>query len=51
VLIKEYPVDVLVSFKSTFPSPARGGDIDGYYRDFGNRKTDNDYNAYTQTKY
>ena len=49
--VKEYPTDVLVSFNSTSNSPAGGGGIDGYYWDFGNGKTDNDYNAYTQTRY
>ena len=49
--VKEYPTDVLVSFKNTSISPAGGGGIDGYYWDFGNGKTDNDYNAYTETRY
>ena len=49
--VKEYPTDVLVSFKNTSISPAGGGGIDGYYWDFGNGKTDNDFNAFTKTRY
>jgi len=49
--VKEYPTDVLVSFKNTSISPAGGGGINGYYWDFGNGKTDNDFNAFTETRY
>ena len=49
--VKEYPTDVLISFKNTSTSPAGGGGIDGYYWNFGNGQTDNNYDAFTYTRY
>ena len=49
--VDEYPTNVLVSFKNTSISPAGGGGIDGYYWNFGNGQTDNNYDAITYTTY
>ena len=47
--VKEYATDVLVSFNSQ--STVNHGAIDGYYWNFGNGQTDNNFDSFTETRY
>jgi hypothetical protein len=47
--VDEYPTNVLVSFTSQ--STIQHGAIDGYSWNFGNGQTDNNFDAFTETRY
>ena len=49
--VSTYPTNELASFNCQSVQPAGGGAIDGYYWDFGNGITDNNFNSFTEIRY